>query len=68
MKQALEKVGNANVLVNLVSARVKQLHAGGGSGRPLVSDTVKLGYADIALRELIEDKLGWESPDLPEQP
>ena len=67
MKLALEKVGNANVLINVVSARVKQLHNGGGSGRPLVLDTAKLGSADIALREIIEGKLGWECPDLPDQ-
>ena len=28
VKQALEKVGNLNVLVNLISRRVRQLNAG----------------------------------------
>ncbi len=61
MRRALEKLGNPNVLVNLVSRRVKQLNAGGGGmGRPLVSDTVGLGVADIALIEIIEDKISWE--------
>lgn len=59
--QALEKVGNANVLVNIISRRVRQLNAGGGMGsRPLVADWATMGIADIALSELIEDKMGYE--------
>ncbi len=58
-KKALEKVGNPNVLVNLVSRRVRQLNTGGGSNRPLIMDTNNLGAADIALLEIIEDKMGW---------
>jgi DNA-directed RNA polymerase subunit omega len=64
-KRALEKVGNPNVLVNLVSRRVRQLNAGGGGmGRPLLSDPGNLGAADIALREILEDKIGWEMPEI----
>jgi DNA-directed RNA polymerase subunit omega len=64
-KKALEKVGNPNVLVNLVSRRVRQLNAGGGGmGRPLISDATHLGAADIALREILEDKIGWDMPEL----
>ena len=60
-KKALEKVGNPNVLVNLVSRRVRQLNSGSGAlSRPLVSDTGNLGAADIALLEIIEDKIGFE--------
>ncbi len=66
-KKALEKVGNPNVLVNLVSRRVRQLNSGGGaSSRPLVGDTGNLGAADIALLEIIEDKMSFEMPDLAE--
>jgi DNA-directed RNA polymerase subunit omega len=66
-KKALEKVGNPNVLVNLISRRVRQLNSGGGKlGRPLVSDTGNLGAADIALLEIIEDKMGFEMPELVE--
>ncbi len=65
VKQALEKVGNPHVLVNLVSRRVRQLNAGfGGISRPLVAGTESLGAADIALREIIEGKMGWEMPEL----
>jgi DNA-directed RNA polymerase subunit omega len=69
VKQALEKVGNPNVLVNLVSRRVRQLNSGGGGlSRPLVLNTENLGAADIALRELIEEKLGWEMPEIVDTP
>jgi len=67
VKKALEKVPNPNILVNLVSRRVRQLNrGGGGSSRPLVSDISSLGAADIALREIIEDKIGWELPEVTE--
>jgi DNA-directed RNA polymerase subunit omega len=59
MKQALAKVGNPNVLVNLVSRRVRQLTSGGGNSRPLVDQVGHLGLADIALLEIIEDKMGF---------
>ena len=63
-KQALAKVVNPNVLVNLISRRVRQLNSGGGgSSRPMIADTTGLGVADIALKEIIEDKLGWELPE-----
>ena len=62
-KQALAKVGNPNVLVNLVSRRVRQLNSGGGAAsRPLILETASLGVADIALREIIEEKMGWDMP------
>ena len=60
----MAKVGNPNVLVNLVSRRVRQLNSGGGSNsRPLLMDTTGLGVADIALKEIVEDKMGWELPE-----
>ena len=69
---AVLKVGNPNVLVNLVSRRVRQLNSGGGSlSRPLILDTVGLGVADIALREILEDKITFDLPEelqLVEQP
>jgi DNA-directed RNA polymerase subunit K/omega len=67
LQKALDKVGNINTLINLVSRRVRQLSAGGGGiSRPLVPDTASLGSADIALREIIEEKIGWEMPTLEE--
>ena len=68
VRLALEKVGNPNFLVNLISRRVRQLNAGGGgAARPLVADTTNLGVADIALREIVEGKMGWEIPELAEE-
>lgn len=61
MRKALEKVGNPNILVNLVSRRVRQLNGGGGGlGRPLISDTAGMGVADTTLLEIAEDKVSWE--------
>ena len=60
-KKALEKVGNPNTLINLVSRRVRQLNSGsGGISRPLIADAGTLGAGDIALREIIEEKIGWD--------
>jgi len=64
-QKALEKVLNPNVLVNMVSQRVRQLNSGGGGrSRPLVTDVGNLGSADIALREIIEGKMGFDMPDI----
>ena len=69
IQKALEKVGNVNTLINLVSRRVRQLNAGGGGiSRPMVANAENLGMADIALRELIEDKLGWELTEAEQPP
>jgi len=66
-KKALEKVGNPNVLVNLVSRRVRQLTSGGGAmSRPLIADVGTMGSADIALTEIIEEKIGFEMPEIVE--
>ncbi|HSU52855.1 MAG TPA: DNA-directed RNA polymerase subunit omega [Candidatus Dormibacteraeota bacterium] len=65
VKKALEKVLNPHVLVNLVSQRVRQLTSGyGGLCNPLVANTTNLGMADIALLEIIEEKIGFEMPDV----
>jgi DNA-directed RNA polymerase subunit omega len=65
VKETMEKVLDPYVLVNMVSRRVRQLTAGAGSiSRPLVANTDNLGVADIALREIIEDKMGFEMPEI----
>lgn len=65
VKQALEKVGNAHVLINIISQRVRQLgYNSGAISRPMVTGWENLGLADIALREVIEDKLGWNIPEI----
>lgn len=60
-RKALEKVGNAHILVNIISRRVRQLNSGGGGiSRPLVVVTPEMGVADIALLELLEEKIGYD--------
>ena len=67
VKQALAKVLNPHVLVNLVSRRVRQLNAGGGAtSLPLIANTTNLRVADIALLEIIEDKIGFDLPEIVE--
>ncbi len=68
-RKALEKVGNPNILVNLVSKRVRQLTGSGPGSRPLIIETAGLGAGDIAMLELIEGKMDWEllePMDIPE--
>jgi hypothetical protein len=60
-KKALERVGNPNIMVNVISRRVRQLTGAGPGARPLVSDTAGLGAADVAMLEVIEGKLDWET-------
>ena len=55
--QALKVAPDANILINVVSRRVKQLRY---SGRPLIESLERLDPEDIALRELIEGKIGYE--------
>ena len=64
-QEALGKVRNPNVLINMVSQRVRQLNSGGGGrSRPLLADVGHLGAADIALREIIEGKMGFDMPEI----
>jgi len=61
IKQASAIVENPHVLINLVSRRVRQLTAG---ARPFLSNPGNLGMADIALTEIIEEKIGFEMPEI----
>ena len=57
--QAGELIGNPNVLVNVVSTRVRQLNQG---DRPLLEAPL-LGVADMALSEILEGKMDYELTD-----
>ena len=50
-------VRNPQILVNMVSRRVRQLSLG---HRPLVEFAPGLGHADIALTEIVNGKLEFE--------
>ncbi len=57
LKEAHKVIPDANVLINVVSRRVKQLRRG---SRALVESLEKLSPEDIALREIIEGKITYE--------
>ncbi len=59
LEEALKKIPSHQQLVNVVSKRVKQLSAG---HRPMVEFGVRMGFADIALTEIIESKLTFDAP------
>jgi DNA-directed RNA polymerase subunit omega len=57
IKEAQKIINDPNILINVVSRRVKQLKRG---SRPLVESLEKLSPEDIALREVIEGKIEHE--------
>lgn len=57
IKEALKTINDPNILINVVSRRVKQLKRG---NRPLVESLEKLSPEDTALREVIEGKISHE--------
>jgi DNA-directed RNA polymerase subunit omega len=60
LRAALLKIDDPNILVNVISTRVKQLKRG---SRALVESLEKLSAEDIALREVIEGKISYELPN-----
>ncbi len=52
-------IPDPNILINVVSRRVKQLRHG---ARPLVVSLEKLTLEDVALREISERKISYELP------
>jgi DNA-directed RNA polymerase subunit omega len=59
VEEALKHVPNQQVLVNIISKRVRQLNQG---ERPLVEVGLRAGLADTALLELIGGVLTLEYP------
>ena len=57
LKDAQKVIPDANVLINVVSRRVKQLRRG---SRALVESLEKLSPEDVALREIIEGKITYQ--------
>ena len=56
IKEALKVIPDPNMLINVVSRRVKQLRRG---NRPLVESLEKLSSEDLALREIIDGKISF---------
>lgn len=57
IKQANKVIPDPNILINVVSRRVKQFKSG---QRPLVESLERLSPEDTALREIIEGKISYE--------
>jgi DNA-directed RNA polymerase subunit omega len=58
LKNASVVVPNAQLLVNIVRQRVRQLIRG---HRPLIEAPPGMGYCDVALSEVIARKLSYEA-------
>ena len=57
IREAQKVIPDPNMLINVVSRRVKQLRRG---NRPLVESLEKLSAEDTALREIAEGKISFE--------
>jgi DNA-directed RNA polymerase subunit omega len=57
LQEAAQVIPNQQLLINVVSKRVRQLGLG---HRPLVEATPRSSLTDIALREIIDGKLTFE--------
>lgn len=58
VETALSKVENPQILINMISLRVRQL---GQGFRPLIPVSPNMTFMDVALREVAEEKLGYEA-------
>lgn len=59
LEDAAKVVENKQILINMVSRRVRQLSSG---ARPHVEPEIRWTYADIALAEVLAGKLKTEEP------
>ena len=57
LQEAAKIIPNQQLLINIVSKRVRQLGLG---HRPMVETTPRMSLTDIALKEIIEGKLAYE--------
>ena len=57
LESAQQRIPNPELLINLVSRRVRQLAQG---HRPITQTDPKMDFAEIALKEISEGKIGYE--------
>lgn len=57
LSQALKNVKNPNILVNMVSQRVRQL---GQGHKALIAADPSMSFMDVALKEIADGKLDFE--------
>ncbi len=60
LPDALQRIPNIELLINVVSRRVRQINQG---HRPLTQTDPRMEPADIALKEIAEGKLTFELSD-----
>jgi DNA-directed RNA polymerase subunit omega len=60
LEQAQLRIPNPELLVNVVSRRVRQLAQG---HRPLTQTDPRMDFAEIALKEIVEGKVTYEVAD-----
>ncbi len=65
IEEASKVATDPQVLINMVSKRVRQLSAG---SRPMVSVEGRMGLADIALAEIAQGRLVVSKPENSEEP
>ncbi len=63
IEQALNVIPSKQLLVNMVSKRVRQLTAG---SRPLIEVETRMGFADIALLEIANNRIAVMTDDASE--
>ncbi len=64
VQSALKQIENPQILINMVSLRVRQL---GQGFRPLIPVAPRMTFMDVALKEIAEGKLSYEELE-PEEP
>jgi len=57
VQQSNRIITDPQVLINVISKRVRQLSAG---SRPMIEPGARMGLADIAMQEVISGKLTFE--------
>jgi len=55
--RALTKVSSPQILINVISKRVRQLGLG---YRPMIAVSPRMTFMDVALHEVADGKLGYE--------
>jgi DNA-directed RNA polymerase subunit omega len=63
LQEAAQVIPNQQLLINVVSKRVRQLDLG---HRPMIETTPRMSLTDIALKEIIARKLAFEPLKGPE--
>lgn len=57
LSEAMQRIPNPELLINVVSRRVRQLTQG---HRPMIQVEPRMDPLDVALKEIVDGKLGFE--------